>query len=215
MEVGGRGGPQLRTVTADDLLHREWPELLAQLAEAKRLELHPLFQQAFSVAKTVRTDTDIGVSAVSVAYAAVSLARQIFSELADQTALLIGAGETIELAARHLHQHGIGRIIVANRTVERAHKLANQFDGYAIALTELGHHLAAAKPAQVAALLRRPEVLGKLPRELGEIFAVPDAPRDILRLAAAGFLGLQAHAAGAVTGDREAMRLVPYLLHQQ
>jgi glutamyl-tRNA reductase len=76
-----------------------------------------------------------------VAFAAVGLARQIFSDLSRQTALLIGAGETIELAARHLHQHGIGRIIVANRTVERAHNVAAQFDGYAIALPELANHL--------------------------------------------------------------------------
>ncbi len=103
-----------------------------------------LFQHAFAVAKTVRTDTAIGSSPVSVAFAAVSLARQIFSELSRQTALLIGAGETIELAARHLHQNGIGRIVVANRTVERAHELAAQFDGFAIALTEIGNHLAEA-----------------------------------------------------------------------
>jgi glutamyl-tRNA reductase len=76
-----------------------------------------------------------------VAFAAVTLARQIFSNLSAQTALLIGAGETIELAARHLHQHGIGRIVVANRTVERAHALATQFDGFAIALTEIANHL--------------------------------------------------------------------------
>ena len=101
-----------------------------------------LFQHAFSVAKTVRTDTAIGNSPVSVAFAAVSLARQIFSDLSTQTALLIGAGETIELAARHLRQNGIGRIIVANRTVERAHELASQFDGFAIALTEISNHLA-------------------------------------------------------------------------
>ncbi|HBG96011.1 MAG TPA: glutamyl-tRNA reductase, partial [Chromatiaceae bacterium] len=100
-----------------------------------------LFQHTFSVAKQIRTDTAIGSSPVSVAFAAVSLARQIFSDLSKQTALLIGAGETIELAARHLHQHGIGRIIVANRTVERAHRVAAQFDGYAIALTELANHL--------------------------------------------------------------------------
>ncbi|OQX43186.1 MAG: glutamyl-tRNA reductase, partial [Candidatus Sedimenticola endophacoides] len=85
--------------------------------------------------------TTIGHSPVSVAFAAVSLARQIFSDLHQQTALLIGAGETIELAARHLHQHGISRIIVANRTLEKAHNLANQFDGYAIALTEIPTHL--------------------------------------------------------------------------
>ena len=100
-----------------------------------------LFQHCFSVAKQVRTDTAIGQSPVSVAFAAVSLARQIFSDLAAQTALLIGAGETIELAARHLHQHGVGRIVVANRTVERAHAVATQFDGFAIALTEIASHL--------------------------------------------------------------------------
>ncbi|PLY16268.1 MAG: glutamyl-tRNA reductase [Sedimenticola sp.] len=103
-----------------------------------------LFQHTFSVAKQVRTDTAIGHSPVSVAFAAVSLARQIFSDLSQQTALLIGAGETIELAARHLHQHGIGNIIVANRTLERAHNLANQFNGYAISLTEIPAHLAEA-----------------------------------------------------------------------
>jgi glutamyl-tRNA reductase len=100
-----------------------------------------LFQHTFAVAKQVRTDTAIGNSPVSVAFAAVTLARQIFSDLNEQTALLIGAGETIELAARHLYQNGIGRIIVANRTVERAHALAAQLDGFAIALTELGNHL--------------------------------------------------------------------------
>ena len=89
----------------------------------------------------MRTDTAIGDSPVSVAFAAVSLAHQIFSDLTEQTALLIGAGETIELAARHLHQHGIGRIIVANRTVSRARDLAEEFSGYAIGLTELPAHL--------------------------------------------------------------------------
>lgn len=103
-----------------------------------------LFHHSFSTAKQVRTDTAIGDSPVSVAFAAVSLARQIFSDLSEQTALLIGAGETIDLAARHLHQHGIGRMIVANRTLSRAHELADQFDGYAIALTELPSHLAEA-----------------------------------------------------------------------
>jgi glutamyl-tRNA reductase len=100
-----------------------------------------LFQCTFGVAKQVRTDTAIGSSPVSVAFAAVTLARQIFADLAAQTALLIGAGETVELAARHLSQHGIGRMIVANRTVERAHALAAQFDGFAIGLTEIPAHL--------------------------------------------------------------------------
>jgi glutamyl-tRNA reductase len=127
------------------------PQILGQVKQAYQTAcdcqatgklLCRLFQHAFSVAKTVRTDTAIGNSPVSVAFAAVTLARQIFSDLGKQTALLIGAGETIELAARHLRQNGIGRIIVANRTVERAHELASQFDGYAIALTEIANHLA-------------------------------------------------------------------------
>jgi glutamyl-tRNA reductase len=113
----------------------------AQNAGAVGKLLGRLFQCTFALAKQVRTDTAIGSSPVSVAFAAVTLARQIFADLSAQTALLIGAGETIELAARHLHQHGLGRMIVANRTVERAHGLAAQFDGYAIALTEIAAHL--------------------------------------------------------------------------
>jgi glutamyl-tRNA reductase len=129
------------------------PQILGQVKQAYQTAtdagsvgklLGRLFQHTFSVAKQVRTDTAIGHSPVSVAFAAVSLAKQIFSDLTEQTALLIGAGETIELAARHLHQQGVGRIIVANRTMERAHSLANQFQGYAIALTELPAHLAEA-----------------------------------------------------------------------
>lgn len=129
------------------------PQILGQVKQAFQTAndastsgkfLGRLFQHTFSVAKQVRTDTAIGHSPVSVAFAAVSLARQIFSELSRQTALLIGAGETIELAARHLHQHGVGRIIVANRTLEKAHQLAGQFDGYAIGLTEIHNHLAEA-----------------------------------------------------------------------
>ncbi len=100
-----------------------------------------LFQHAFGTAKQVRTDTAIGDSPVSVAFAAVSLARQIFAELSEQTAMLIGAGETVELAARHLVQNGIGRLIVANRTISRAQELAQQFDAYAISLTEISAHL--------------------------------------------------------------------------
>ncbi len=101
-----------------------------------------LFQHTFAAAKKVRTDTAIGASPISIAFAAVRLSQQIFDDLSRQTALLIGAGETIELTARHLHQQGIGRIIVANRTFDKAHALAAQFGGYAIALRELPDHLA-------------------------------------------------------------------------
>ena len=100
-----------------------------------------LFQHTFSVAKQVRTDTAIGASPVSVAFAAVSLARQIFGDLDGQTALLIGAGETVELAARHLHERNLGKMIVANRTASRAHSLAARFGGYGIGLDEIGSHL--------------------------------------------------------------------------
>lgn len=103
-----------------------------------------LFQHVFAVAKQVRTDTAIGASPVSVAFAAVSLAKQIFGELGTHTALLIGAGETIELTARHLHENGIGRMIIANRTVERAQLLAAEFNAYAIALKDIPTHLAEA-----------------------------------------------------------------------
>lgn len=103
--------------------------------------LNRLFQQTFTVAKQVRTDTAIGASAVSVAYAAVGLAKQIFTDLSEQTVLMIGAGETIELTARHLQQCGVTRIIVANRTLDRAQELAQAFDAQAIALAELPDRL--------------------------------------------------------------------------
>ncbi len=129
------------------------PQILGQMKtayqaayEAGTLGKHlgKLFQHTFSAAKKVRTDTAIGSSPVSVAFAAVQLAQQIFDSLSDQTALLIGAGETIELTARHLYQNNIGRLIIANRTYDKAHALASQFNGYAIALSELHSHLAEA-----------------------------------------------------------------------
>ena len=103
--------------------------------------LGKLFQHAFAVSKQVRTDTDIGSSPVSVAFAAVSLAKQIFGDLKQTTVLLVGAGETIELATRHLHSQGIGNIIIANRSVERAQNLADEFNGQAISLQHISEHL--------------------------------------------------------------------------
>ncbi len=129
------------------------PQILGQMktayqaaAEAGTLgkTLSRLFHHTFNAAKKVRTDTAIGSSPVSVAFAGVRLAQRIFDDLREQTAVLIGAGETIELTARHLHEQGIGEIIIANRTFERAHALAAQFDGFAIDLSELPKHLAKA-----------------------------------------------------------------------
>ena len=126
------------------------PQILGQMKTAYQAaceagtlgkNLGKLFQQTFTAAKKVRTDTAIGSSPVSVAFAAVQLAQQIFADLKEQTALLIGAGETIELTARHLKQQGIGRIIVANRTHAKAQIIAEQFDGLAISLAEMPTHL--------------------------------------------------------------------------
>jgi glutamyl-tRNA reductase len=122
------------------------PQILGQLKDAFRqaeqsgtvgTHLSRLFHHTFSVAKKVRTDTEIGSSPVSVAYAAVNLANQFFSGFSQHTALLIGAGVTIELVAKHLTSKGIGRLFIANRDVTRAQNLATQFDGFALPLSEL------------------------------------------------------------------------------
>ena len=105
--------------------------------------LDRLFQHSFASAKKVRTETAIGDSPVSVAYAAVSLAERIFTDLKKQSALLIGAGETIELAARHLQGRGVKNIVIANRTLSNAQKLANQFDAEAISLADISERLPA------------------------------------------------------------------------
>lgn len=119
------------------------PQILGQLKSAYQdatqagtlgRNLNQLFQHAFSVAKKVRTNTEIGANPVSVASAAVSLSKQIFGDLNNQSALLIGAGETIELAAEHLKSAGIGKITVANRSIERAQRIADLVDGYGVSL---------------------------------------------------------------------------------
>ena len=96
-----------------------------------------LFQATFSTAKTVRTDTAIGENPVSVAFAAVSLAKQIFADLGESQALLIGAGETITLVARHLHEQGVRRIVVANRALERARLLSEELGAEAVVLSDI------------------------------------------------------------------------------
>lgn len=126
------------------------PQILGQMKDAFATAhragttgkiLNRLFQHTFSVAKQVRTDTAIGANAVSVAFAAVSLAKRIFSDLSQQTVMLIGAGETIELVARHLVQNKVRHQIVANRSIERAQELAESIPGEPIALTEIPERL--------------------------------------------------------------------------
>lgn len=94
------------------------------------------------MAKRVRTETNIGGNAVSISYAAVQLAKKILGDLRDKAVLLVGAGEMAELAAEHLVRQGIGRVIVANRTLERAASLARRFNGTAVGLAELTTQLA-------------------------------------------------------------------------
>ena len=145
------------------------PQILGQMKDAFATAhkagatgkiLNRLFQQTFSVAKQVRTDTAIGASAVSVASAAVRLARQIFSKLSEQTVLFIGAGDMIELCARHLQEQGVGHMIVANRTVERAHELAAAFGAEAISLIEMPTRLADADIV-IASTASQLPILGK------------------------------------------------------
>lgn len=129
------------------------PQILGQLKDAYRAaeergsvgsSLNRLFQQAFGVAKQVRSETGIGASPVSVAYAAVVLARKLFGGFGRHAALLVGAGDTIELAARHLHRQGIRKLVIANRSLGRAAELAARFNAQAISLAELDEHLAEA-----------------------------------------------------------------------
>ncbi|WP_192036549.1 glutamyl-tRNA reductase [Halomonas sp. YLGW01] len=129
------------------------PQILGQLKDAYQAarthqglggELERLFQHTFAVAKRVRTETGIGENPVSVAYAAVSMASRIFDDFRRSTALLIGAGETIELVARHLKEAGVRQLIVANRTRERAAQLADGVGGEAISLNEIPDALARA-----------------------------------------------------------------------
>jgi len=121
------------------------PQILGQLKDAyhsakqaKTLDkkLEKLFQHAFSTAKKVRTDTQIGSSPVSIAYCAVKLSEKIFADLSEQTVLLIGAGEMIELCAQHLSQKGVNNIIVANRTLENAQKIASIYGAQSISLKQ-------------------------------------------------------------------------------
>lgn len=140
----------MRVASGLDSLVLGEPQILGQMKSAYAVAreagtigplLGRLFQATFSTAKTVRTDTAIGENPVSVAFAAVSLAKQIFSRLENSQALLIGAGETITLVARHLHEQGVKRIVVANRTLERARTLADELGARAVLLSEIPDEL--------------------------------------------------------------------------
>jgi glutamyl-tRNA reductase len=127
------------------------PQILGQMKQAVRQAeqagtlgflLHKLFQRTFSVAKDVRTQTEIGANLVSMAAAAVRLAERIFPSISEQSVLFIGAGEMIELNAVHFAARSPRRITVANRTLERAHELSRRVNGHSITLNELPEQLA-------------------------------------------------------------------------
>lgn len=185
----------LRVASGLDSMIIGEPQILGQVKAAYQTAcqagtlgklLKRLFQHSFSVAKQVRTDTHIGASPVSVAFAAVSLAKQIFANLAEQTALLIGAGDTIDLVSRHLRENRIKRLIVANRTLAHAYDLAAAVEGYAISLAEIPAHLAEvdiviASTASPNYILDRQQIKSSLKKRKHRPILMVDiaVPRDI------------------------------------
>lgn len=126
------------------------PQILGQLkssysvareAGSAQSTLMRLFENSFSIAKQVRTETAIGENPVSVAFAAVSLSKHIFSDLSKCNVLLIGAGETIDLVTKHIKEQGVSNIVVANRTLTRAQDLAKRFSAKAIMLSDIPDYL--------------------------------------------------------------------------
>ena len=185
----------LRVASGLDSLVLGEPQVLGQLKQAYQTAISTgsigrllgrLFQHSFRVAKEIRSSTAIGRHPVSVAFAAIRLAQQIFGDISRQTALLIGAGETIELVAKHLHENGLRRMIIANRTLERSQILASEFNAYAITLGDIPEHLEEADIIISATASQLP-ILGKgaiesavKKRKHRPIFIVDIAvPRDI------------------------------------
>ena len=140
----------LRVASGLDSMVLGEPQVLGQLKSAYHAAVQAgsvghllgrLFQHSFRVAKQIRSNTRIGDHPVSIAFAAVRLATQIFGDLSQRTVLLIGAGDTVELAAKHLAEQGMHRMVVANRSLERAQRIATRFSGYAIQLEDMQLHL--------------------------------------------------------------------------
>ncbi len=136
----------LRVAAGLDSMVLGEPQILGQMKDAARTakqvgalgsHLHRLFQHAFTVAKEIRTNTGIGESVVSMAAAAVHLAQRIFDDLADQSVLFVGAGDMMELCAAHFAGAKPRRMVVANRTLERANRLAEQIHGDAMRLSDM------------------------------------------------------------------------------
>ncbi len=184
-----------RVATGLDSLVLGEPQILGQVKSAWHIArgcgavdsaLDRLFQSCFATAKRVRTETRIGRHPVSVAFAAVKLAQQVFAQLDRATVMLIGAGDTIELALRHLVDADTRRLLIANRTLEHAQDLASRCGGYALPLAELDRHLAEADivisaTASREPVLRRDSVERALARRRHRPMFLLDlaVPRDI------------------------------------
>ena len=184
-----------RVATGLDSLVLGEPQILGQVKQAWLAAraagtlggaLDRLFQHAFVTAKRARTDTRIGVNPVSVASAAVRLAQESFARPADAVVLLIGAGETIELVARHLLQAKVKRLLVANRSLVHAQELASRYGGVALPLDELDRHLGEADivfsaTASRTPILHRAEVAAALALRRHRPMLLLDlaVPRDI------------------------------------
>ncbi|WP_449465933.1 glutamyl-tRNA reductase [Stenotrophomonas humi] len=157
-----------RVATGLDSMVLGEPQILGQVKDAWALahdsgvighQLDRLFQQTFSVAKRARTDTRVGANPVSVASTAVRLAQDSFARMDESTVLLVGAGETIELAAKHLSEARVKRLLIANRTLAHAQDLATRHGGVALPLSELERHLGEADVVFSATAAREPVIL--------------------------------------------------------
>jgi glutamyl-tRNA reductase len=136
----------LRVASGLDSMVIGEPQILGQMKQAfacaKQIgligsELHQVFRHVLTVTKRIRSTTAIGVNPISIAYAAVQLARHIFSHFKQSTVLLVGAGETVQLAAKHLYEQGLTQLLFCNRTDAAAKRLAEQFNGQGYSLEEL------------------------------------------------------------------------------
>ena len=185
----------LRVTSGLDSMILGEPQILGQVKQAYREAVdagtigklfNRLMQFSFSTAKMVRSKTEIGQSPVTVALAAVKLAQQIHGELREKTAVLIGAGETIELVARYLSANQIGKIIISNRSLENAQALADRHGAEATDLEDLRKPLGRADILVSSTASKNPVVTkedvvaGRLARAGRSMFIVDLAvPRDV------------------------------------
>ncbi len=139
-----------RVATGLDSIALGEPQILGQIKAAYQTSLehnsvkqtlNRLFQEAFYVAKNVRSNTKLGENSISIAYTAIKLSEQFFDDYQNITALIIGAGQTGELAAKTLKKKGVGKLLIANRTLSKAQSLAVELGGYAMPLEQLDKHI--------------------------------------------------------------------------